>query len=57
MRTKQRPQPGNARSSKRLQPPKPKTAEELDKELEAFMQDEITADSGPTSAAADVEMS
>ncbi|RDX47282.1 RNA-binding domain-containing protein [Lentinus brumalis] len=57
VRTKQRPQPGNARSSKRLQPPKPKTAEELDKELEAFMQDEITADSGPTSAAADVEMS
>ncbi|RPD56057.1 RNA-binding domain-containing protein [Lentinus tigrinus ALCF2SS1-6] len=63
VRTKQRPNPGtaNARASKRLQPPKPKTAEELDKELDAFMKDEITADSVPaavgTGAGGDVEMS
>ncbi|KAI0720698.1 hypothetical protein C8T65DRAFT_632475 [Cerioporus squamosus] len=64
VRTKQRPNPGaaNARASKRLQPPKPKTAEELDKELDAFMKDEITADSAPAPTAVavgtgDVEMS
>ena len=60
VRTKQRPNPGaaNARASKRLQPPKPKTAEELDKELDAFMKDEITADSVAAAGnGGDVEMS
>ncbi|KAI0739015.1 RNA-binding domain-containing protein [Daedaleopsis nitida] len=51
------------RGAKRAAPAKPKTAEELDKELDAFMQDEITAQPPTTPSAApdapaegDVEM-
>ena len=49
-----------ARPARRAAPPKPKTAEELDKELDAFMLDEITATPAtaavPAKGDGDVEM-
>ena len=46
-----------ARPARRAAPPKPKTAEELDKELDAFMKDEIiTPPSTAAPAQGDVEM-
>ena len=63
VRTKARGGAASARAPARKEREKPKTAEELDKELDAFMKDDITAASKPeTSAAApqdqngDVEM-
>ena len=60
MRTKQRGGAAGGRAPARKEREKSKTAEELDKELDAFMLDEITA--APVTAAApakgdgDVEM-
>ncbi len=51
VRTKARAGAAGARP-KRAAPAKPKTAEELDKELDAFMKDDITAQPSATPAVA-----
>ena len=46
-----------ARPARRAAPPKPKTAEELDKELDAFMKDDVAPAPAPAAVQSDdVEM-